>query len=119
MLSWHECRDNVGAVIAIPLKLLTNGVGRVLILIELERIVTSSHRIVLDSLILDVVGSLSFTNRGNVKGVAIREVLDDTDKLHSIQFVEEQFLDLARPKLRPNEKLCILVGKTSHELSPC
>src|SRR5258705_5580651 len=119
MLTRHEGRDYIVSVEAIPLELLRDCVRSILILVERELEVTSVELVVLNGLIFIEISSFSFTDRRDIDGIAIREILDHADKLHSIKLIKKQFLDLARPKLRPNEILLVHVGNTGHgSLSP-
>src|SRR6185312_12959269 len=59
MLAWHEGRDNILSIEAIPLELLGDCVSRVLILVEREREVT---RIELIEVVRLFLNGLSFLN---------------------------------------------------------
>src|SRR2546423_13890982 len=97
MLTRHECSNNILRIEAISLKLFRDRISRILVLVKRERKVTSIHRVVFDGLTFIKVSCFGFTDRWNVKSIAIWEVRDNADKLHSIQLIQKEFFDLTRP----------------------
>jgi len=88
---------------AVTLELLRDRVSRVLVLVDLEREVTSVELVVLDRLTFSEVSLFSLTQSRDIQSGAIREIRDGANETHGEQVILEHTRDVTRIDLCPDK----------------